>query len=210
MALVKVDSLATRDAWWANRKHEMDLYNAFFKHFCPAYDKDMNDRPDFAPTKTIPICVNLSGFINYSHPSFSHECMESDDVLFYKNPAMLYALLDYIRNVYGQDCHINLNIDVYAHSTAIDFYVGKDCKTLVSLSSLYDENMNLHHRLLVVMPYTRNQYIDIPDSAGVKEVLDNLKVAFVAGFKKAHDRNVQTIANAQKSIALANDRLSRV
>lgn len=209
MALVKVDSLASKDAWWASRKHEMDLYNAFFKHFCPAYDKDMNDRPDFGVTKEVPICVNMAGFINYAHSSFSYQCMESDDVLFYRNSAMLYALLDYIRNVYGKDCRISLNLDVYIDSTIIDFYVGKDSKTLISLNSFYDENAQLHHRLLVVMPYMRNQYIDVPDSAGVKEVLDSLKTALVAGFKKAHDRNNQAIATAHKGIALANDRLSR-
>lgn len=210
MALVKVDSLAARDAWWASRKPEMDLYNAFFKHLCPAYDKDMNDKRDFYSTKAVPICVNLSGFINYVHAFvFHYDCMESNDVLFYRNSAMLYAVLDYIRNVYGQDCPITLNLDVHDTSTGIDFYVGKDSKTLISLTSLYDDNSYLNHRLVVAMPYMQNQYIVIPDSAGVKEVLDSIKVALVRGFQKATDRNKQAIATAQKGIALAQDRLSR-
>ena len=213
MGLVKVDSVAAKEAWWASRKPEMDFYNTFFKHFCPAYDEDLNLMSEFYADKEVPISVEFAQFISYNHTSWhwAYHCMESHDVLFYRNQAIPYAILDYIRNVYGNDCKIAIHLDVYDDVTSLRFLVGKDSKTCISLRSVIDsDTAALEHELFVGMPYINNTTHDaVPDSAGVKEVLDIVRKRLIDGFNAARDRNSLTLVKAQERVNQANDRIAR-
>lgn len=212
MGLVRVDSIATKDAWWASRKPEMDFYNAFLKHFCPAYDEDLNHKREFFSTKEVPVSVELSGFITYTYSlGWVYDCMESNDVLFYRNQAIPYAILDYIRKVYGNDYKIVIQLEIYDNVTSLRFLVGNDSKACIVLRSIIDsDTAALEHDLYVGMPYISNTAHDsIPDSAGVKEILDIVRARLIDGFIAARDRNSLTVVKAQERVKQADDRIAR-